>query len=540
LKRRGPAFAVQRTFFPTIFCLRNFPPGVTEHFQVLSSKMRWLPLCLAAVLLSQVACAHAISLTSVPPATTYLSSTITLNGNFFPTTGGCAATRASEGTASDFLMCTLDNDSNVFFRMELHAAAAAGIYKFIVTLSTFGALTSESSTLVDNYNPNLIITSPAESCVNSTIAVTVPAGVAAAGGNVNVITSADTTDSTHVASGVIGVTVTAVLFTTASAAAADRVAAPTSVPAMLTGGFMTMNYPINFFATNFAPTEAVSGGALLAPLGRIATPAASSIVAPTAGTTLAASTSVTVTLMGLTMGGATAGSASGITISTRAGLAPSVGIASGAIGGQVTGATFAIASGDRKKGAAATFELALNQNQNQHQSLLQALQDKSSPPRCKNQGLSKCSAAFELNSSTMCKFNVRSTLHPAIVSEFITNTTIWAIMDACGQLQSQVADWRMRILVAAFLVFVSVVATFWKYLITRRLWGAWWLPATIFYSQFPSLAQATAKFISISNFVVHPPIIFCRLSRSCNLRHTLSAFVKIKSFSSFSHAISAT
>ena len=198
----------------------------------------------------------------------------------------------------------------------------------------------------------------------------------------------------------------------------------------------------------------------------------------------------------------------------------------------MTGATFAIASGDRKKGAAATFELALNQNQTQHQSLLQALQDKSSPPRCKNQGLFKCSAAFELNSSTMCKFNVRSTLHPAIVSQLITNSTIWAIMDACGQLQSQAADWRMRILVAAFLVFVSVVATFWKYLITRRLWSAWWLLATRFYSQFPSLAQATAKFISISNFVVHPPILFCRLSCSCNLRHTLSVFIKIKSFSS--------
>jgi hypothetical protein len=198
----------------------------------------------------------------------------------------------------------------------------------------------------------------------------------------------------------------------------------------------------------------------------------------------------------------------------------------------VTGATFAIASGDRKKDAAATFELASNQNQNQYQSLLQELQDKSSPPRCKNQGLLKCSAAFELNSSTMCKFNVRSTLYPAIVSEFITNSTIWAKMDACGQLQSQVADWRMRILVAAFLVFVSVVATFWKYLITRRLWGAWWLLATRFYSQFPSLAQATAKFISISNFVVHPPILFCRLSCSCNLRHTLSVFIKIKSFSS--------
>ena len=146
-----------------------------------------------------------------------------------------------------------------------------------------------------------------------------------------VTTNADTTASTYVASGVIGGAVAAVSFTIAAAAAADRVtvAAKTCVAAtfaftstaggaLASGILITLNYPINFFATSFTPTEAVAGGASLGP---IATP---------------------------------------------------------------------------------TTTIGSNQKQTQHQSLLQAWQDKSSPPRPKNQGLLICSTAFELKSSTMC------------------------------------------------------------------------------------------------------------------------------------------
>jgi hypothetical protein len=146
-----------------------------------------------------------------------------------------------------------------------------------------------------------------------------------------VTTSADTTASTYVASGMIGGAVAAVSFTIAAAAAADRatVAAKTSVAttfaftstaggALASGILITLNHPINFFATSFTPTEAVSGGASLGP---IATP---------------------------------------------------------------------------------TTTTASNQKQTQHQSLLQAWQGKSSPPRPKNQGLLICSTAFDLKSSTMC------------------------------------------------------------------------------------------------------------------------------------------
>jgi hypothetical protein len=80
--------------------------------------------------------------------------------------------------------------------------------------------------------------------------------------------------------------------------------------------------------------------------------------------------------------------------------------------------------------------------------------------------------------------------------------------------QSQDADCRMRFLSAFVLIFVlifvSVAAKFWNYLINRRLRGAGWLLATRIYAQFSSLAPATALFISIANLVVRSLILFCR------------------------------
>jgi hypothetical protein len=151
---------------------------------------------------------------------------------------------------------------------------------------------------------------------------------------ITVTTSADTTASAYVASGVIGGAcdaVAAVPFTIAAAAAADcvTVAAKTSVAAtfaftstaggaLASGSLITLNYPNNFFATSLTPTEAVSVGASSGPI------------------------------------------------------------------------------------ATSTTTTASNQKQTQHQLLLQAWQDKSFPPRPKNQGLLICSTAFELKSSTTC------------------------------------------------------------------------------------------------------------------------------------------
>ena len=97
-------------------------------------------------------------------------------------------------------------------------------------------------------------------------------------------------------------------------------------------------------------------------------------------------------------------------------------------------------------------------------------------------------------------------LHPASVSH------AGAILEVYEPVQSQDAACRMRILVALFFVFVPVVVKFWKYLINRQLWGAWWLLASGFYAQFSSLALAIAPLISIAKLVVCSPILFCRLS----------------------------
>ena len=124
-------------------------------------------------------------------------------------------------------------------------------------------------------------------------------------------------------------------------------------------------------------------------------------------------------------------------------------------------------------------------------------------------------------------------LQPAIVSHLVTNSTILVTVDVREPLQLQDADCRTRIIVAVVLVFVSVTAKFWNYLIIRWLRGTCWLLATGFYSQFPSPALATAQIISIVNLVVRSPIFFCRLSCSCNVTWgMLYVFFKIKSISS--------
>jgi hypothetical protein len=111
---------------------------------------------------------------------------------------------------------------------------------------------------------------------------------------------------------------------------------------------------------------------------------------------------------------------------------------------------------------------------------------------------------------------VRSKFHPGSVSHLETNGISRAILEVMKPVQSQDADFRILILVALFFVFVPVVAKFWNYLINRRLRGAWWLLATRIYAQFSSLALATALLISSANSVVCSPILFCRLSCSCN------------------------
>ena len=126
-----------------------------------------------------------------------------------------------------------------------------------------------------------------------------------AGGNVNVQTSADIVTSNSVASGVIGDTVTNISFSIANG---DRVVKKRNAAATFSftpsvGGAgpaaITLNYPSGFFANTSTPSAALSTfGATLIPQA----PNVNFIIMVTGGTALAASTAVTVTLRGLTMG----------------------------------------------------------------------------------------------------------------------------------------------------------------------------------------------------------------------------------------------
>jgi len=166
-----------------------------------------------------------------------------------------------------------------------------------------------------------------------------------AGSNgITVSTSSDVASSA-VASGVIGGQVASVTMTIA---AADRAAGATgkavilvftTTVALATNDKITISYPSGFFAPAVTPTVApitLTAGATGATGATSITLTAASAI--TAG-------AITVTLSGMTLGGAVANDATGIKVTTVKDLASS-GSATGVIG-QVTGVTFAIAAADR-------------------------------------------------------------------------------------------------------------------------------------------------------------------------------------------------
>jgi len=156
---------------------------------------------------------------------------------------------------------------------------------------------------------------------------------------ITILTSADTTASVGVASGAIGGRVTNPSFTIASV---DRVAGKSSAAATFAftstaggeiapNGKITLIYPSNFFATSPTPTVAMSGSIT----GTAAAPTLNFIIITTAAATLGSSTSVTVTLLGLTMGPTNNGSV-GVVIRTSSDFYSTAAIAPGPIGSQQT------------------------------------------------------------------------------------------------------------------------------------------------------------------------------------------------------------
>jgi hypothetical protein len=100
------------------------------------------------------------------------------------------------------------------------------------------------------------------------------------------------------------------------------------------GGFITLNYPSAFFAPGITPSSAICN---VEGLSLALYPASStSIKFGTANADIARFAQVSVTVYGLTMGAATLGSHSGITIQTSSDIAVSVAVASGGIFGRAT------------------------------------------------------------------------------------------------------------------------------------------------------------------------------------------------------------
>jgi hypothetical protein len=214
----------------------------------------------------------------------------------------------------------------------------------------------------------IVITTAAQAIDGSTaVTVTVTGltmgGAPTAGGGISLATSVDRTASASVASGVIGGAVTSVTF---GVALADRVANKTSAAAtfaftttaggaLAAGSNITLTYPSGFFASAGSPSVQISGGG---PTGSVATPTDKQIVITTAAQAIDGSTAVTVTVTGLTMGGTPTAGSNDVSISTSKDPIASSGVSSGAIGGQVTSTSFAMAASDRvagKAGTAATF-----------------------------------------------------------------------------------------------------------------------------------------------------------------------------------------
>ncbi len=121
--------------------------------------------------------------------------------------------------------------------------------------------------------------------------------------------------------------------------------------AIVAGGSITLNFPPLFFAPDTMPSSAICSSQNLN-LSAQAT-SNSSIVVTIVGPSsyaVAAGTSVTITVFGLTMGRATPGSPSGITVQTSTDAAVSLAAASGPIFSVVSAVAFFIATSERTAG----------------------------------------------------------------------------------------------------------------------------------------------------------------------------------------------
>ncbi len=181
--------------------------------------------------------------------------------------------------------------------------------------------------------------------------LTLGAATAGSSTGITVQTSTDATASIAVATGGIN----QATLTSFAIANADRVAAAASkgativfktVNAVATSGTITINYPTGFLAASTI-TLGTSSVADLTISGAAAS--TTSIKITIAGAAILADTTATITLAGLTLGAATAGSSTGITVQTSGDAIASNAVATGGIN-QATAVAFTIGASDRKQG----------------------------------------------------------------------------------------------------------------------------------------------------------------------------------------------
>ncbi len=211
--------------------------------------------------------------------------------------------------------------------------------------STVPGLTATSAT-VSSFSTTLVLTTAGAASGTSAITMTLTgltlgaAHSASTGGfklSLNGGALSNGLDAPEIAMGTTAMVPHAVMFTIAQA---DRIPFKNNVPVTLsfttsaalpTGGKITLHYPAGFFATTAIPTVAAGATSAMNMTVTCDPPTATAIVITTAVVGIPASTHFTITLSGLTMGAATAGSATGITVQTSVDTAASSGVSSGPI-----------------------------------------------------------------------------------------------------------------------------------------------------------------------------------------------------------------
>jgi hypothetical protein len=247
--------------------------------------------------------------------------------------------------ATAFTSTTTSNAITVTFPSGFFVASDASVPVVACTQAFGSAPTATVAALTNNATQFVLsITSAWDASRKTCVFSNVATGGATAGSSAVSVSSSQDRQSTFVASGSLGGQVTGVSFTIA---AADRVPGATgksitfsfvAATALAIGQAVTLTYPSGFFEPWPNPSHVASFYASIGQMG------VTSVVLTT--TAVVVPGAHTVTVSGVTIGAPNAGSASGISVATSTDLV-SVGAASGALGGQVTGVSFTIAAADR-------------------------------------------------------------------------------------------------------------------------------------------------------------------------------------------------